>query len=272
MRDLDETQSQVFAFLRGLPGAVVGYSGGVDSTLLAVLAREALGERALAVLARSASLSEEAFAAAVRIAREAGLSLHVIETRETDNPLYRRNAADRCFFCKEELVRRLWETARAEGLGAVLLGVIADDAGDWRPGIAAARAAGARMPFLEWNIAKADVRAWARRLGLSNWDRPAEACLASRVAYGEEVTPEKLSAVAAAEAALRARLGPVRLRVRAHGAVARIEVDPDDMSRCLAARAEIVAALREAGYRYVTLDLAGYRAGSMNEILPAGAP
>ncbi len=268
MSDLQKREL-VLSILRGLPGAVIGYSGGVDSTLLAVLAHRELPGRMLAVLARSESLSARAFEEAGSLAEAAGFPLRVIETREMENPDYRKNAPDRCFFCKEELAARLWELARAEGMGAVLLGVIADDAGDFRPGIKAARESGARFPLMEAGITKEEVRAWARELGLANWDRPAEACLASRIAYGEGVTPERLSAVDRAEEAVRLLSGAARVRVRMHGegTIARIEVDPADLANVLAARDAIVRALSPLGFSYVTMDLAGYRTGSMNEVV-----
>lgn len=257
----------VTSYLGSLPGAAVGFSGGVDSTLLVRLAREALGDRALAVTARSASLAGADLAEAEALARSIGIRHRVIDTRELSDPRYVRNASDRCFFCKEELSVRLAEVAREEGLPAVLLGYIADDAGDFRPGLAASRKAGARAPLLEAGLTKAEVRAWARALGLPNWDRPAEACLASRVAYGEPVTPEKLGRVEQAERAVRELTGLARLRVRVHGDLARIEVDPEALPGVLPARREIEARLRRLGFLYVTLDLAGYRTGSMNEAI-----
>lgn len=269
MEETERKRERVLAILRELPGAVIGFSGGVDSTVLAVLAHRELPGRSLAVLARSESLSGRAYGEARGLAGEAGFPLRVIETREMENPDYRKNAPDRCFFCKEELAARLWEVARDEGMGAVLLGVIADDAGDFRPGIAAARKSGARFPLMEAGVTKEEVRAWARELGLSNWDRPAEACLSSRISYGEAVTPGKLSAVDRAEEAVRSLSGAARVRVRMHGdgKLARIEVDPADLANVLARGDAIVAALSPLGFAYVTMDLAGYRTGSMNEAI-----
>lgn len=265
--DTAAKKSRVIGILRGLPGAVVGYSGGVDSTLLAVLARRELGDRAVVAIARSESLAAAALSEAERTAEALGLPLLRIETEELRNPAYARNASDRCFFCKEELTERLWQAARDRGLGAVLLGVIADDAGDYRPGIAAARKGGARFPLMEAGLAKEEVRAWARELALPNWARPAEACLSSRIAYGEAVTREKLSSVERAEAEVRALSGAGRVRVRLHGGIARIETDPPDLAAVLARRDPIVSALKGLGFLYVTLDLAGYRTGSLNEAL-----
>lgn len=262
-----DKKTRVLEILRSLPGAVVGYSGGVDSTLLAVLARRELGDRAVAAIARSESLAAAALSEAERTAAAIGLPLLRLETDELRNPAYARNASDRCFFCKEELTGRLWEAARERGLGAVLLGVIADDAGDYRPGIAAARKEGARFPLMEAGLVKEEVRSWARELGLPNWARPAEACLSSRIAYGETVTREKLSRVERAEEAVRRAAGTARVRVRLHGDVARIETDPADLASVLARRDPIVSELKGLGFLYVTLDLAGYRTGSLNEAL-----
>ncbi len=260
-----EKERRVNEFLRGLPGAVVGFSGGVDSTLLAVLAHRVLGGRMVAVTARSESLSRRAFEAACGLAGRLGFPHRVIETREIANPDYVKNSSERCFFCKEELSRKLWDVAREERFGAVLLGVIADDAGDFRPGIAAARQENALFPLMECAVTKEEVRAWARRLELPNWDQPAEACLASRLSYGERVTVGKLSAVEQAEEIVRDAARVRRVRVRVHGKLARIEVDEADLAQLLAVRQRVDEGLRRLGYRYVTLDLVGYRTGSMNE-------
>lgn len=268
--DVDSRRAAVTRSLRAFPGAVVGFSGGVDSTLLAKLSVEALGARALAVTARSASLADADLREASALARSIGIRHRIVETGEIADPRYARNAPDRCFFCKEELSARLAEVAREEGLGAVLLGYIADDAGDFRPGLEASRKAGAIAPLLAAGLSKAEVRSWARSLGLPNWDRPAEACLASRIAYGETVTPEKLFRVERAEAAVRDLTGLARVRVRVHGDLARIEVDPAAVPAVLPVRERLETRLREAGFLYVTLDLAGYRTGSMNEAIGKG--
>ncbi|HEX2314962.1 MAG TPA: ATP-dependent sacrificial sulfur transferase LarE [Thermomonospora sp.] len=256
--------------LAGLPGAVVAYSGGVDSTLLAYLAHEELGERALAVTADSASLPRAELAAACDMAARFGMRHRLVATDELGDDRYVRNGADRCRFCKEALLTVLSALARADGARGreILLGVNVDDLADHRPGQAAARARGARFPMVEAGLGKAEVRWAARELGLPAWDKPSAACLASRVAYGVPVTAEGLRRIEHAEEALR-RLGfDGQVRVRDQGRdLARIELDRHALPRAVALAAEIVAGVRDAGFRYVTLDLEAYRQGSHNAAL-----
>lgn len=283
-----------------LPGALVALSGGVDSTLMAAVAQRALGDRALAVTAVSPSLAPAEQAEARELAQRLGIAHREIETREIERAGYVENSPERCFHCKDELYsvlaalsieesngieesNRVEEPNRAAGLEAappseagpvgpapwtVLDGTNADDVGDHRPGRRAAALHGVRSPLMEAGLTKADVRELARLLDLPNWDKPAMACLASRVPYGTSVTVDRLRQVATAEAAVRA-LGFPELRVRHHGDVARIEVPVAAFERLLdpSTREAVLAAVSEAGFTYVALDLAGLRSGSMNDVL-----
>ncbi|NUN50680.1 MAG: ATP-dependent sacrificial sulfur transferase LarE [Candidatus Brocadiae bacterium] len=250
----------------GLPSAVVAYSGGVDSTLVAAVAHAVLGPRAVAVLAVSESLAADDEASAAETARAAGFPVRTIRTHELDRGDYAKNPPNRCWFCKSELYDELVEIARREGIAAVLDGQNLDDVGDWRPGARAATEHAVRSPLREAGFTKADVRAAARELGLPNWDKPAAPCLSSRFPYGTAITPEKLKQVGDAEAFLR-RLGFREFRVRHHEAVARIEVGAGDMPRVLEQRDAIARGLRDLGYTWVSLELEPLRSGSMNRVL-----
>lgn len=254
-----------------LGSAAVAFSGGVDSALVLKVCADALGARAVAVTARSASFAPEELADAARVAREIGARQVFVDTDEITLRGYATNPVDRCFTCKSELYRKMDALAEREGLAALVDGVNADDArGGDRPGLEAGRLRGVVSPLLEACFSKADVRALARALGLSVADKPAMACLSSRIPFGQEITPEKLAEVAAAEGALR-RLGFAGARVRHHGTVARIELPSERLAEALEplARAAIVAGVKAAGFPYVTLDLEGYRSGSMHEALGA---
>jgi uncharacterized protein len=248
----------------GLVGrAVVAFSGGADSALVASVATDVLGPgRVLCVTAVSASLAPEELADCRALAGEWGLRWRTVSTDELDDPQYAANGADRCYHCKASLLSALTPLAVAESAD-VLLGVNLDDLGDHRPGQRAASERGARFPLVSAGLSKHDVRAVSRHLGLRTWDKPAAACLASRLPYGTPVTLGTLSAVAGAESALRA-LGFRQLRVRHYGDLARIELDGDDLVAAVQRRHEVVAAVRAAGYRYVTLDLEGFRSGNLN--------
>ncbi len=245
---------------------VVAFSGGADSALLAYVAHEALGSgAACSVTAVSPSLAQGELEHCAALAAEWGLNWRQVTTDELQNPAYTSNAGDRCYWCKTSLMDELEPLAGELG-AAIVLGVNVDDLGDHRPGQAAAAERGALFPFVDVGITKADVREISRGLGLRTWDRPAAACLSSRVPYGSPVTLTVLSAVDRAEAAIR-RLGFLQLRVRHYGDTARLEVPVAEFERVLAARAAIVEATRRAGYAYVTLDLEGFRSGNLNGAL-----
>jgi uncharacterized protein len=261
-----EKVQQLKNILAELGSVVVAYSGGTDSTLVLRVAREVLGDKAIAMTAVSASLAAADQAEAEEIARQIGARHILVETDETANPEYLANTPNRCFFCKTETYDKLTEYAQTNGYAALVDGTNADDVGDYRPGRQAARDHGVRSPLLEAGFTKAEIRALSKEYGLPNWDKPAAACLSSRIPYGTAITIPLLTQVERAEAMLRG-LGIRQLRVRHHDQVARIEVEAGDFPTLLAHREEVVTALKAVGYNYVTLDLAGFRSGSMNETL-----
>jgi pyridinium-3,5-biscarboxylic acid mononucleotide sulfurtransferase len=263
---LIEKEARLRLALAGMGSVIVAFSGGTDSAYLAWAATSVLGGAAQCITAESPSYPSRHRAIAERLAREFSLHHEFIATGEMEKAEYRANEPDRCYFCKQELFTQLNALARARGIAAVLDGANADDRGDYRPGRKAARELGVRSPLDEADLSKAEIRELSRRAGLPTWDEPASACLSSRIPYHSAVTPEKLAMIERAEDALLA-LGFRVCRVRHHGDVARVELGPDEMAKALepATRDAIVRDLKAAGYRYVTLDLQGYRMGSLNE-------
>jgi uncharacterized protein len=267
LRPLNKLERLV-GFLRDAESVLVCYSGGIDSTVVLAAAHQALGQRAVGMTAVSPSLPESEREDAARIAREIGAEHRLVESAELSREGYVANGPDRCFHCKSELYE-IAERKRAEWqLRYVLNGTNLDDLGDYRPGLEAAKLARVRSPFVELGFTKSDVRDVAQELGLRVWDKPAAACLSSRIPYGTSVTPERLSQVGGLEAELRA-LGFRRSRVRYHDKIARIELDLEDLPRLLEPqiREAVVKAGKTHGFTYITLDLAGYRTGSHNEVL-----
>jgi uncharacterized protein len=268
----EEKENILLARLAKVPSLIVALSGGADSAYLAWASNQALGARALSVTALSPSYSAHDRAIVEDFVSKLGLLHEFIETHEMENPSYRANAPDRCYFCKDELFSALDELARARGFAAVAYGVNADDTLDFRPGHRAATEHQVLAPLLDAGLNKADIRLLSRCAGLPTWDRPASACLASRLPYGTEVTAERLGLVERGEAALR-ELGFRQFRVRLHDKLARVEISPNEMPRALAPEmaAAIAARLKAAGFTYAALDLEGYRQGSLNETLsPVG--
>jgi uncharacterized protein len=265
MSELEVKEQRLSEELKKVPSLIVAYSGGVDSAYLAYAAHRALGERMLAVTALSASYSERDRSEAERCANRFKFPHEFIETDELSNPAYRANNPDRCYFCKDELFEKLDQLAERRGYTAVAYGINLDDQGDWRPGQRAAREHRVLTPLLDAQLSKADIRELARRAGLPVWDRPASACLSSRIAYGLEVTPERLRIIEQGEEALR-KLGFKQFRVRYHEKLVRLEISPEELSRALnpeMAR-RFVEIFKPLGFTFVTLDLEGYRQGSLN--------
>ncbi|MBI1357087.1 MAG: ATP-dependent sacrificial sulfur transferase LarE [Acidobacteria bacterium] len=273
MADVATTkQDRLFALLSELGEAIVAFSGGTDSAYLAWAAHRVLGDKAVAVTADSASIPTSHKRDAEDFVRRFGIRHHYVDTHEFENPDYVRNDSNRCFHCKDELFTRLADEGKRLGVSTIVYGVNQDDTGDFRPGHRAAREHSVRAPLLEAGLTKAEIRELSRREGLPTWDRPAAACLSSRIPYGTAVTPERIRKIEAGEEALKA-LGFRVYRVRYHDELARIEIGREELPRALdpAMAARLVEAFKTLGFKYVTLDLEGYRQGSLNEALPASA-
>jgi uncharacterized protein len=263
-------EQALFARLRELPSLLIAVSGGADSAYLAWAANRVLGQRALSVTAISPSFSAYDREELAKFVAETKVRHEFVETCEVDNPLYRANAGDRCYYCKDELFNVLDRLAKARGFAAIAYGVNRDDTADFRPGHRAAAEHHVLAPLLDAGMHKAEIRALSQRAGLPTWDRPASACLSSRLPYGTEVTPERLALVEKGEAALRA-LGFRQFRVRLHDKLARVEIAPDELMRAMTPEMSLAIAekLKAAGFLYVALDLEGYRQGSLNAALAA---
>jgi pyridinium-3,5-biscarboxylic acid mononucleotide sulfurtransferase len=265
---LEQKQQKLFDLLRGLERVIVAYSGGTDSAYLAWAAGQVLGERALAITADSASIPESHKRDAEEFAQSAGFRHEFIATYEFDNPDYVKNGPDRCFHCKDELFRRLDEIGRERGIEHIVYGVNVDDLGDYRPGQNAARIHEVKAPLVEAGMTKAEIRELSRWANLTTWDRPASACLSSRIPYGTPVTPETIKVVETGEEAIKA-MGFRQFRVRFHGELVRIEVAPEELEKALnieVAR-RLTQVFKDLGFLYVTLDLEGYRQGALNAVL-----
>jgi uncharacterized protein len=265
---LREKEERLFAQLASLGRVIVAYSGGADSAYLAWAAQRVLGANALAMTADSASLPESHKRDAEAFVRQFGIAHEYVETHEFDNPAYLRNDANRCFHCKDELFTRLEQVAGERGFAHIVYGVNLDDLGDYRPGQNAARQHRVAAPLADAGLTKAEIRELSRQAGLPTWDRPASACLSSRIPYGTAVTPENVKTVETGEEALKA-LGFRQFRVRFHGEIVRIEIAREEMPRALTLEMaqHFTEIFRALGFQYVTLDLEGYRQGSLNEVL-----
>jgi pyridinium-3,5-biscarboxylic acid mononucleotide sulfurtransferase len=268
--DLSSKRDALQTRLRNLGRVMIAYSGGVDSAYLAWAAHRALSDQMLAVIADSPSLARTQFVDAVAFAEEQQIPVEIIQTGELDRPEYIRNDSQRCFFCKDELFTLMEQLRSTRGFSVIAYGVNRDDQGDFRPGQKAANLHKVAAPLLDCGLGKDEIRALARHAGLRIWNKPASACLSSRIEYGRPVTRENLAVVEKGEESLR-ELGFTQFRVRHHGEIVRIEIAPEELHRALdpAMTAEFTRIFKALGFKFVTLDLEGFRSGSMNKLLPA---
>lgn len=262
----EEKRNRLIQYLQGLQKVAVAFSGGIDSTLMLKVAHQALGEDVIAVTAVSPSVAKAELKEARELAKQIGARHLEVHSKEMEDPGYRENTPNRCYFCKTNSYDEIIAAAKKLGIANILDGTNADDADDYRPGRKAAREKGVQSPFQMFGITKSEIREWARELGLPNWDKPAAACLSSRIPYGTPVSEVNLKMVEEAEFFLKS-LGIKQVRVRHYDLLARIEVEPADFEKLIAHRLQIVERFREIGYQYATMDLKGFRSGSMNEIL-----
>lgn len=270
MQTLEEKYTALQDYLRSLGSVAVAFSGGVDSTFLLRVAHDVLGDKVIAITATSCSFPEREFRETNTFCEENGIAHYVCQSEELDIEGFRDNPTNRCYLCKHELFEKIWALAREHGMEAVAEGSNMDDNGDYRPGMIAIRELGVASPLRHAGLNKAEIRELSKRLGLPTWSKPSFACLASRFVYGEKITEQKLSMVDRAEQLLLS-LGFRQVRVRIHGTIARIEVGPEEISRMFEedTRLHVYRFLKSLGFSYVTLDLGGYRTGSMNETLDA---
>jgi uncharacterized protein len=265
---LQSKQEKLIALLRDMGQVIVAYSGGTDSAYLAWAAKQALGEKAVAITADSASIPESHKRDAEAFVRQFDIRHEYVETHEFDNPDYVKNDANRCFHCKDELFTVLEKIAGERGVTNIVYGVNKDDLGDYRPGQRAAKLHRVKAPLVDADLTKAEIRELSREAGLPTWDRPAAACLSSRIPYGTPVTISNIKTVEVGEEAIKA-LGFRQFRTRFHGELVRIEIAPEELPRALNLEMtrKLIAIFKALGYKYVTLDLEGYRQGSLNEVL-----